>query len=57
MGGCNERSGSEDGDAVSSVLSKTSTGTGVGLSLWSDSGATVDSEVRRSLLALLPLTE
>jgi hypothetical protein len=57
MGGCNERSGSGDGDAVSSVLSKTSTGTGVGLSLWSDSGATVGSKVRGRLLALLPLTE
>jgi hypothetical protein len=55
--GCNERSGSGDGDAVSSVVSRTKVGTGGGLCLGSDSGAAVESDVRRRLLAFLALIE
>ena len=57
VAGSNERSGSGDGDAVSSVVSRTSVGTGGGLCLGSDSGAAVESDVRRRLPVFLALIE
>jgi hypothetical protein len=56
-GGCDERSGDGDGDAVSSVFSRMKVEAGCGLWIESISGAAVESDGRRRLLALLAFTE